>query len=76
MEKPGKASDVLSTRPRRMLSPHEIALLLRLSCGPVELMGATPDLFALREVGLVELVGRQCVLTSEGDAVLRLLGRC
>jgi hypothetical protein len=62
-----------------MLSAHEIATLLLLLSAPVEVMAATPDVMALREVGLVRLVAAEhgegkFVLTAEGNAVLRVLG--
>jgi hypothetical protein len=61
-----------------MLSAHEIATLLLLLNAPVEIVAASPDVMALREVGLVQLVSEQgetrFALTAEGNAVLRVLG--
>jgi hypothetical protein len=62
-----------------MLTAHEIAALLLLLSAPVEVMAATPDVVALREVGLARLVASdygdgKFVLTAEGNAVLRVLG--
>ena len=69
----------LGLRLRRMLSAHEIATLLLLLNAPVDVMAATPDVMALREVGLVQLVASEqgearFALTAEGNAVLRVLG--
>jgi hypothetical protein len=69
----------LGFRLRRMLSAHEIATLLLLLRAPVEVMAATPDVVALREVGLAQLVASEqgearFALTVEGNAVLRVLG--
>ncbi|NPT55429.1 hypothetical protein [Paraburkholderia elongata] len=63
----------------RCLSAHEIATLLRLHDAPVELMAVTPDVMALREVGLVQLLESEqgqarFALTAMGNAVLRVLG--
>jgi hypothetical protein len=76
--RPGGASAPLRLRLHRMLSAHEIAALLLLLNAPVEVMAATPDVMALREVGLVRLVACEYgegkfVLTAEGNAVLRVL---
>jgi hypothetical protein len=62
-----------------MLTAHEIATLLLLLNAPVEVMAATPDVAALQEVGLVQLVESEkgeamFALTVEGNAVLRVLG--
>jgi len=69
----------LRLRVRRLLSAHEIATLLLLLNAPVEVMAATPDVMALRDVGLVRLVASEqgetrFALTAEGNAVLRVLG--
>jgi hypothetical protein len=82
--KPGRpiaAPVPLGLRLRRMLSAHEIATLLLLLQAPVELMAATPDVMALREVGLVHGVESEqdeatsmFTLTADGRAVLRALG--
>lgn len=74
-----QTSAPLGLRLRGMLSAHEIAALLLLLNAPVEVRAATPDVIALREVGLVQLVASECgagkfVLTAEGNAVLRVLG--
>jgi len=78
VRRPDGASAPLRLRLRRMLSAHEIATLLLLLNAPVEVMAATPDVMALREVGLVQLVSERgetrAVLTAEGNAVLRVLG--
>lgn len=63
----------------RRLSGHEIATLLRLHDAPVALMAVTPDVMALREVGLVQLIESEqgharFALTAKGNAVLRALG--
>jgi hypothetical protein len=73
------ASAPLRLRLRRLLSAHEIAALLLLLNAPVELVAATPDVMALHEVGLVQLVASEIgestfALTAEGNAVLRVLG--
>jgi hypothetical protein len=77
--RPGGAPAPLRLRLRRMLSAHEIATLLLLLNAPVDMMAATPDVLALREVGLVQLVALEqgearFALTAEGNAVLRVLG--
>ena len=61
------------------LSAHELAALLLLRDAPVARMAVTPDVMALREVGLVQLVESaqgeaRFALTVEGNAVLRVLG--
>ena len=76
---PDGAPAPLRLRLRRMLSAHEIATLLLLLHAPVAVMAATPDVMALREVGLVQLVESEqgearFALTVEGNAVLRVLG--
>jgi hypothetical protein len=63
----------------RCLSAHELATLLLLHNAPVAPMAVTPDVMALREVGLVQLVESEqgearFALTVEGNAVLRVLG--
>ncbi|MFM0632439.1 hypothetical protein [Paraburkholderia xenovorans] len=63
----------------RCLSAHEIATLLRLHDAPAALMAVTPDVIALREVGLVQLLESEqgqatFALTAKGNAVLRVLG--
>ena len=63
----------------RLLSAHEIATLLRLHDAPIALIAVTPDVMALREVGLVQFLeseqGRaRFALTAKGNAVLRVLG--
>ena len=77
--RPDGAPTPLRLRLRRMLSAHEIATLLLLLNAPVEVVAATPDVVALREVGLVQLVASEqgearFALTAEGNAVLRVLG--
>jgi hypothetical protein len=69
----------LRLRLRRLLSAHEVATLLLLLSAPVDVMAATPDVLALCEVGLVQLVASEqgearYALTAEGNAVLRVLG--
>ncbi|WP_394365134.1 hypothetical protein [Paraburkholderia kirstenboschensis] len=49
-----------------MLTAHEIATLLLLLNAPVEVMAATPDVGALQEVGLVQLVE-----SEQGEAHVR-----
>jgi hypothetical protein len=61
------------------LSAHEIAALLLLLQAPVDVMAATPDVMALREVGLAQMVESEqgkarLAITNEGNAVLRVLG--
>jgi hypothetical protein len=68
-----------ASRDVRCLSAHELATLLLLHDAPVALMAVTPDVMALREVGLVQLVESEqgearFALTVEGNAVLRVLG--
>jgi hypothetical protein len=75
----GGTSAPLGLRLRRMLSAHEIATLLLLLNASVDVMAATPDVMALREAGLVQLVASEqgearFALTAEGSAVLRVLG--
>jgi hypothetical protein len=75
----GGTSAPLRLTLRGMLSAHEIATLLLLLSAPVEAMAATPDVIALREAGLVQLVASErgearFALTAEGNAVLRVLG--
>ncbi|MBC8748563.1 MULTISPECIES: hypothetical protein [Paraburkholderia] len=78
--RPDAAPVPLGLRLRRMLSAHEIATLLLLLQAPAELMAATPDVIALREVGLVQVVESEqggattFALTADGSAVLRALG--
>ncbi|WP_343056453.1 hypothetical protein [Paraburkholderia ultramafica] len=79
--RPGAAPVPLGLRLRRMLSAHEIATLLLLLQAPVEFMAATPDVMALREVGLVQGVESEqdgatsmFALTADGRALLRALG--
>jgi hypothetical protein len=77
--RPDGAPAPFRLRLRRMLTAHEIATLLLLLNAPVEVMAATPDVVALREVGLVQLVESEqgearFALTAEGNAVLRVLG--
>jgi hypothetical protein len=55
---------------------HEIATLLLLLNAPVDVMAATPDVVALHEVGLVQLIASEqdearFALTAEGNAVAR-----
>jgi hypothetical protein len=76
---PDGAPAPLGLKLRRMLSAHEIATLLLLLNAPVEMIAATPDVMALREVGLVQLVELEqgearFALSAEGNAVLRVLG--
>jgi hypothetical protein len=61
------------------LSAHEIAALLLLLQAPVDVMAATPDVMALRDVGLAQMVESEqgkarLAITNEGNAVLRVLG--
>jgi len=63
----------------RRLSAHEIATLLRLHDAPIALLAVTPDVMALCEVGLVQLLESEqgharFALTAKGNAVLRVLG--
>jgi hypothetical protein len=63
----------------RYLSAHEIATLLVLLQAPVDVMAATPDVAALREAGLAQVVDAgqgkaRFAITDEGNAVLRVLG--
>jgi hypothetical protein len=62
-------------RLRRMLSAHEIAVLLMLASAPVELTAASPDFAALQDAGLISAVGTQFTLTEAGSEVLNLLAR-
>ncbi|SDG22550.1 hypothetical protein [Paraburkholderia phenazinium] len=63
----------------RYLSAHEIATLLVLLQAPVDVMAATPDVAALRDAGLAQVVDAgpgnvRFAITEEGNAVLRVLG--
>jgi hypothetical protein len=63
----------------RCLSAHEIATLMVLLQAPVDAMAATPDVAALREAGLAQVVDAgqgkvSFAITDEGNAVLRVLG--
>ncbi|NIE85594.1 MULTISPECIES: hypothetical protein [unclassified Burkholderia] len=62
---------------RRLLSHHEIATLLVLLHAPIA-ANAKPELPALEEAGLVEMVGDGPAplvrLTADGSAVLKGLG--
>ncbi|SDV47764.1 hypothetical protein [Chitinasiproducens palmae] len=61
----------------RLLSPHEIAALLLLLNAPLQVSAATPDMFALQDDKLVEIVRTEPAearLTVRGEAVLRRLG--
>ncbi len=63
---------------RRLLSHHEIATLLVLLHAPIS-ANAKPELPALQEAGLIEMVGSDADapvvrLTADGNAVLRGLG--
>lgn len=61
----------------RLLSPHEIAALLLLLSAPLQASAATPDMLALQDDNLVEIVRTdvpQARLTERGHAVLRQLG--
>ncbi|MBU9188526.1 hypothetical protein [Burkholderia gladioli] len=62
---------------RRLLSHHEIATLLVLLHSPIA-ANAKPELPALEEAGLVEVVGDGAAplvrLTADGSAVLKGLG--
>ncbi|WP_323123391.1 hypothetical protein [Burkholderia alba] len=72
---PGKQKTML----RRLLSHHEIATLLVLLHAPIS-ASAKPELPALQEAGLVEMVGTDADttpsfrLTADGSAVLKGLG--
>ncbi|MEW9586416.1 hypothetical protein [Paraburkholderia sp. DGU8] len=79
--RPIEAPVPLGLRLRRLLSTHEIATLLLLLQAPAELMAATPDVMALRDVGLVQGVESEqdgatpmFALTADGRAVLHALG--
>ncbi|MGA3251018.1 MAG: hypothetical protein ABSD12_23185 [Paraburkholderia sp.] len=63
----------------RCLSAHEIATLMVLLQAPLDAMAATPDVAALREAGLAQVVDAgkgnlSFAITDEGNAVLRVLG--
>jgi hypothetical protein len=63
----------------RCLSAHEIATLMVLLQAPVDAVAATPDVAALREAGLAQVVDAgqgkvSFAITDEGNAVLRVLG--
>jgi len=65
--------------PGLCLSAHELATLLVLLRTPVDEIAVTPDVIALREAGLAQLVeagqGEARVeITDEGHAMLRVLG--
>ncbi|MFM0387589.1 hypothetical protein [Paraburkholderia dipogonis] len=60
------------------LSAHELAMLLVLLQAPCDVMAATPDVMALLEAGLAQLVDSgqgkaRFAITDEGNAVLRVL---
>jgi hypothetical protein len=61
------------------LSAHEMAALMLLRYAPVEAGTEDPDMTALREAGLAELLGRESGrptiwITRKGSEVLRILG--
>jgi hypothetical protein len=63
----------------RYLSAHEMAALVLLRYAPIDSRFDDPDVTALLEAGLVELIhsasgGFQCAITQEGRAVLQALG--
>ncbi len=63
----------------RYLSAHEIATLLVMLQAPVDAMAATPDVAALRDAGLAQVVDTghgkaNFAITDEGNAILRVLG--
>ncbi len=63
---------------RRLLSHHEIATLLVLLHAPIS-ASAKPELPALQEAGLIEMVNADAAvpsfrLTADGSAVLKGLG--
>jgi hypothetical protein len=63
----------------RCLSAHEIATLMVLLQAPLDAMAATPDVAALREAGLAQVVDAgkgnlSFAITDEGNAELRVLG--
>ncbi|QUN32600.1 hypothetical protein KB879_33905 (plasmid) [Cupriavidus sp. KK10] len=60
---------------RRMLSAHEVGMLLRLSSAPVGIDAASPDLIALQDLGLVRVIGVQFTLTAAGRIVVERLAR-
>jgi hypothetical protein len=68
-------ANVAEMHPLNVLA-HEIATLLLLLNAPVDVMAATPDVMALHEVGLVQLIASEqdearFALTAEGNAVER-----
>jgi hypothetical protein len=68
-------ANVAEMHPLNVLA-HEIATLLLLLNAPVDVMAATPDVLALHEVGLVQLIASEqgearFALTAEGNAVAR-----
>jgi hypothetical protein len=63
----------------RCLSAHELATLMVLLQAPVDVMAETPDVAALREAGLAQVVDAgqgkvSFAITEQGNAVLRVLG--
>jgi hypothetical protein len=68
-------ANVAEMHPLNVLA-HEIATLLLLLNAPVDVMAATPDVMALHEVGLVQLIASEqgearFALAAEGNAVAR-----
>lgn len=64
---------------RKLLSHHEIAILLLLFNAPGQVSAANPDVVALQQERLVEIVSSTTdesnfKLTSEGVEILRRLG--
>ncbi|AJZ56299.1 hypothetical protein OI25_7916 (plasmid) [Paraburkholderia fungorum] len=64
---------------KRLLSHHEIAILLLIFSGPAQVAIADPDAMILRQESLLEVVatassGSEFRLTQEGAEVLRRLG--
>jgi hypothetical protein len=61
------------------LSAHEMAALMLLRYAPVEAGAEDPDMAALRDAGLAELLGRESgkptiSITRKGNEVLQMLG--
>ncbi|QBR04363.1 hypothetical protein [Paraburkholderia pallida] len=60
------------------LSAHEMAALMLLSYAPIEVESETPDMTALRDAGLAEVIGQDTAkarfsITWDGEVVLRSL---
>jgi hypothetical protein len=75
----GNAPRISERTMRKLLSHHEIAILLLLFNAPGQVSAANPDVVALQQERLVEVISSASEesnfqLTSEGVEILRRLG--